>query len=328
MAGGKGSQFKMLIMQAGPIPPSGGPLRDRYLARHGREALDVSAKEYAKALASLGELAARIPSPPETLVEKDEDIRRAIQREKRSEWVDLTAEIDQETLEAIEPHITKAVASAIEALNYLEDHELMEDAHAAIHRTAFLKRGLLGCPILLRDDQYWSECPINLSHLRIGVSAGMTSDFECSICGELVEDCDHQMKEFYPKASARDGEGRCNLCDSKECEHPEGETFLVQAHASARNIKAGEVSFVARPRYPLARIYGKAKDLGVLGDDHRIRHAAAHGELQCDADLGPCNGFNEMKNWDLSNASLSGTSNDDDDDDDKKIDQDITDSVA
>ena len=312
MAEGKGGQFRMLIMQAGPIPPSGGPLRDRYLDHHGRVALDVSAEEYAEAVALLGELAGRMPTLPKSLVEKDEDVRRAIQREKRGEWIELTAEVDQATVDAIEPHITKAVASAIEALNYLEDHELMEDAHTAIHRTAFLKRGLFGCPIVLRGDEYWSECPVNLSHLRIGVSAGMVSDFECPICGELAEDCDHQMSEFYPKVAARDGEGKCNLCDSEECEHPEGETFLVEARARARNIKTGEVSFVARPRYPLARIYGESKDMGMLRDDRRIRYAAAHGDLQCDADLGPCKGFNEMKNWDLNNVSLSGTSNDDD----------------
>lgn len=312
MAEGKGRQLRMLIMEAGPIPPSGGPLRDRYLDHHGRAALSVSAKEYADAVALLGELAGRMPTLPATLVETDEDARRVIQREKRGEWIGLAGEIDQATLDAIEPHITKAVASAIEALNFLEDHELMEDAHTAIHRTAFLKRGLFGCPIVLRDDEYWSECPINLSHLRMGVSAGMVSDFECSICSELVEECDHQMSQFYPKVAARDDEGMCNLCESEKCEHREGETFLVQAHATARNISTGEISFVARPRYPLARVYGESRDMGALRDDRRIRYAAEHGDLQCDADLGPCKGFNEMKNWDVSNVSLSGPSSDDD----------------
>lgn len=312
MAEAKGRQFKMLVIQPGPVPPSGGPLRDSYLDHHGRAALDVSAKEYEEAVALLGDCARRMPTLPEVLVEKDEGVRRAIQREKRGEWLRLSAEVDQATVDAIEPHIRKAVASAIEALNYLEDHELMEEAHSAIHRTAFLKRGLLGCPIVLRDeDEYWSECPINLSHLRIGVSAGMVSEFECSICGELAEDCDHQMGEFYPKIAARDGEANCNICGAGECVHPEGETFLVPAHARARNINAEEVSFVARPRYPLARIYGESMDLGVRHDDPRIRYAAAHGELHCDADLGPCKGFNEMKYWDLNDFSTAGISNDD-----------------
>ena len=308
MAAGKGPHVEMLIMQAGPIPPSGGPLRDRYLDHHGRAALAVSAKEYAEAVALLGVLAGRIPALPEPLVEEDEDVRSAIQLEKRGEWIELASEVDQATAEAVEPHITKAVVSAIEALNYLEDHELMEDAHVAIHRTAFLKRGLFGCPIVLRDeDVYWSECPINLSHLRVGVSAGLVSDFECSICGELVEDCDHQMNEYYPKVVTRNGDGKCNLCDSEACEHPEGETILARAYSTARNIRTGEVSFVARPRYPLARIYGEAVDMGAFRDDASMRSAAMHGILQCDADLGPCKGFNDIRDWDLNDATLSGT---------------------
>lgn len=311
MAEDKGGKFKILIMQAGPIPPSGGPLRDRYLEHHGRAALDVSSKEYTKSVSLLGKLAGRIPTLPETLVEKDEDVRRTIQREKREEWIVFSANVDQTTLDAIEPHLSNAVASAIEALNYLEDHELMEDAHSAIHRAAFLKRGLFGCPIILRDDdEYWSECPINLSHLRMGVSAGLVSEFECSICGELVEDCDHQMNKFYPMVTTRGNDGKCNFCKAEHCEHPDGESFLTQAYASARNIKPIEVSFVARPRYPLARIYGESKDLGALGEDSRIRYAAAHGDLHCDADLGPCKGFNDMKNWDLNNISMSQTTGD------------------
>lgn len=311
MAADKGGKFKMLIMQAGPIPPSGGPLRDRYLEHNGRAALDASSEEYAEAVMLLGKLAGLIPTLPETLVEHDEEVRRTIQREKRGEWNVFSAKVDQATLDAIEPRLSRAVASAMEALNYLEDHELMEDAHSAIHRAAFLKRGLFGCPIVLRDDdEYWSECPINISHLRLGISAGLVSEFECSICRELVEDCDHQMGEFYPMVTARGNDGKCYLCNTEQCEHPDGETFLIQAYASARNVKAAEVSFVARPRYPLARIYGESKDLGVLGDDSRIRYAAAHGDLQCDADLGPCKGFNDMKNWDLHNVSLPRTSDD------------------
>lgn len=195
--------------------------------------------------------------------------------------------------------------AAMDALNYLEDHELREEAHAAIHRSAFVNRGLFGCPVVLRDDEYWTDCPINISHLRVGVSAGLVSDFECSVCGELVEDCDHQMGHPYPKVAELTAEGKCTLCDSVDCEHPEGKIFLAQAHASARNIQAAEVSLVARPRYPLARIVEELKDMGPLHKDSRVVHAAKHGDLNCDADLGPCEGFNEVKDWDINDASRS-----------------------
>jgi hypothetical protein len=43
----------------------------------------------------------------------------------------------------------------------------------------------------------------------------------------------------------------------------------------------------------------ETKDLGRIGDDSRVRKAAEDGDLNCDADLGPCKGFNEMKDWNL-----------------------------
>jgi hypothetical protein len=312
MAGNRGGQFKMVVMQPGPIPPSGGPLRERYLDTHGRESLRVAADEYAEVLAILGEHVGSMPALPIPLVEADESVRRAVQREKRAEWIEFQTQIGSATLDAIESHVKKSVSAAMNALNFLEDHELMENAHDAVHRAAFVKRGLFGCPIVLRDDEFWSDCPINLSHLRVGVSAGLVSDFECFICGELVEDCDHQMGQFYPKVAARSVDGKCSLCGAVDCEHPVGETFLVQAYANARNIRAGELSFVARPRYPLARVVQESKDLGDMGDDPRVRHAAQHGDLNCDADLGPCKGFNEMKSWDLTNVSRSKDKNEDD----------------
>lgn len=310
MADPRGGRFKLTIMQAGPIPPSGGPLRVKYLDHHGRAALHVAASEYAKAVALL---AARGPSMPAldfALVESNGDVRHAIRRDKRAQWIRFRADMNRSTLEALEPHIKRSVKAAVDALNYLEDHELREEAHAAIHRAAFVNRGLFGCPIVLHDNEYWTGCPINISHLRIGVSAGIVSDLECSICGEWVEDCDHQMGQLYPKAAGHTAEDRCTLCDSVDCEHLEGEIFFVQARASVRNIKAGEISFVARPRYPLARIVEVSKDMGSMHDDPRVIHAARRGDLNCDADLGPCKGFNEMKDWDVDDVSPSGVEGD------------------
>ncbi|UJH70443.1 hypothetical protein [Ornithinimicrobium sp. INDO-MA30-4] len=97
------------------------------------------------------------------------------------------------------------------------------------------------------------------------------SDFGCSVCGQLVEDCDHQMGEFYSKQIHRDDEGACSLCGAINCEHTEGETHSVEAYAEARNVKAREVSFVARPRYPQARIVEMEQEMGLAGQDPRFR---------------------------------------------------------
>lgn len=299
----RGHQFKMMVIQAGPIPPSGGPLRESYLEYHGRESLCAANDEYAKVVTLLGANVTPMPALDFSLVEHDDQVRNAIQVEKRSRWADFRRRMDQSTLDAVEPKIEKSVKSAVDALNYLEDHDLRDEAHAAIHRAAFVRRGLFGCPILLRDDEYWTACPINISHLRIGVSAGLVSNFECSVCGDLVEECAHIMGKLYPKAVGRSIAGACNICEAFVCEHINGETLLVRAHASARSIKTEEVSIVARPRYPLARIVEQSMEMGELHDDPLVKQAAERGHLNCDVDLGPCSGFTDMRDWDIANVS-------------------------
>lgn len=293
----------MTIMQWGPIPPSGGPLRERYLDQHGREALEIADSAYAETIRLLDSRITLMPALDFELVEPDDRRRRAIQREKGAQWHKFRAQTDQATLDAVEPHIKQSIKASMNALNYLEDHPLREEAHAAIHRAAFVNRGLFGCPITLRDDEYWTDCPINISHLRMGVSAGLVSDFECSVCGELVENCDHQAGQTYPKVAELSTGGTCTICNSVECEHRQGETYLVRAFGNARNARASEVSFVARPRYPLARITDQSWDMEDMHDDPIVKRAAERGELNCDGDLGPCKGLNEMRDWNLRDGS-------------------------
>lgn len=296
--------YKILILQWGPIPPSSGPKRERYLDHHGRTSLQIAADRYDEAMRLLGGSVASMPTIDFDLVEQDDNARRAIQRQKRAEWLEYQSTIAPDTLNAIEPLIRKSVSAAMDALNYLEDHPLRESAHAAIHRAAFVKRGLFGCLITYGEEEdYWTDCPINISHLRMGVSAGLVSDFECSICGMLVEECDHETGKYYSKVAGRDAKGKCSICDEMECDHQVGEMIMVAAWANARNAKTHEVSMVARPRYPLARVVEKSYELGTVGEDPRVRNAAKQGVLNCDGDLGPCMGFNEMTDWDVTSVS-------------------------
>ncbi|MGN7860062.1 hypothetical protein ACTJI8_05745 [Microbacterium sp. 22303] len=170
------------------------------------------------------------------LVETDERVRRAIQVKKRHEWAEFTLSVDDALLEIVEPHARKAVASAIAALNFLEDHELREDAHAAIHKASFVLRGLFGCPIVVRDNAYWTACPVNVSHLRMGASIGMVAEFACSICARMVEDCDHVMGEQYRQFATR-LDGRCSVCEAPECEHVVGSSYVVVAQARAHECR-------------------------------------------------------------------------------------------
>lgn len=311
MAGDKGRRFRTVLMQWGPIPPSGGPRREHYLDINGREALRTAEESYAAALVALGKHADVMPALCKPLVTEDDALRREVQRTKRSEWFDFSATIDQQTLDVVEPLIRCSESAAVAALNYLEDHELAEDAHTAIHRAAFMRRGLYGCPIVLRDDdEYWTDCSIDISHLRAGMSAGLISDFECSICGTMVEDCDHSSGEVYEKAASREDDGKCSICEAIECEHEVGKVYPTVAYAKARNMTLEEGSLVARPRYPQARMVAKSIDLGSLADNPRVRHAAQNNALNCDGCLGPCRGFNDMLTWRERRGSVMETEDD------------------
>lgn len=298
MADSPGS-FRGRILTWGPVPPSGGPFRLRYLEANGREALRVADAEYAAAMRILGDHRPFMPVLHTPHIELDEGVRRQIQRRKRSEWIEFASTIPESVLTEVEPHIRLSESSAVDALNYLEDHELAETSHTAIHRAAFVRRGLFGCPIVLRDDSFWTACAVNMSHLRLGISAGFVSDWECSICGRLVEDCDHIMGVSYEKVANQDSSGLCTICEEDKCEHDVGSVYLVRAFANARNAVLHEGSLVSRPRYPLARIIERTTDLGPLGDEPLVRRVAQHGELNCDGCLGPCKGFNEMSRWNL-----------------------------
>jgi hypothetical protein len=228
------------------------------------------------------------------LVEDDDDARLAIQRLKRTEWDEFASTLGSSLLGEIEPRIRRSERLAVAALNYLEDHELAETAHQAIHRAAFVRRGLFGCPIIFRDNDFWTDCSIRMSHIRIGMSAGLTSDFECSICGRLLEDCDHTMGETYEKVADRDGDGTCTVCTSMDCSHVVGLPYSTVAYGNARDVVSHEVSMVARPRYPQARFTELSMDFTTSGDLAFFRWGAEHGYLHCDGCLGPCKGLKEM----------------------------------
>lgn len=307
----RGRHFKVSIMEAGPIPPSGGPLRERYLDLNGRRSLDDANEAYAEVIAILGPRAREMPSLYRPLESPDETLRRQVQRQKRGEWLEFASTLEQATLDAIEPQVRRSEAASVSALNYLEDHVLAETAHEAIHRAAFLRRGLFGCPIVFRaDGEFWTDCSINMSHLRGGMSAELVSEFECSICGRLVEDCDHFPSEVYDKIAKKDAIGRCVICEAVECDHQPGTTYPVVARAMARNMAAEGIAMVARPRYPQARMVEQSVDLGTDGEDEQIRELSRQGHLHCDVCLGPCKGFNDMRTWEERRGSVVETRDD------------------
>lgn len=287
-------RFRSTVLSYGPIPPAAGPSRLHFLEANGRAALQSADCEFTTALEILGASADAMPSMREPLTEDDHMVRIRIQQEKRAEWDHYVGGLDQSVLAAVESHVRASLAAAVSALNFLEDHELAETAHRAIHRAAFVRRGLFGCPITLEDDDLWTDCPMRMSHWRLGMSVGMTANYICSICERPVEDCDeHAMGDAYEKVATETDDGVCSVCGVAECDHVVGTAYPAIAQGMGRSADVHEVSMVPRPRYPQARITARTLNHLDLDENPQLRWAAANGQLHCDHCLGPCNGFSE-----------------------------------
>lgn len=285
-----GGRFECLLIPYGVIPPDAGPVRDRYLEVSGLEQLEIADEEYASALQLLGSHAESMPMLLDPLKRVSLSEKRRQQVHNRVGWTLFKSRLAGAVLSSIEAHVRISESAAVSALNYLEDHALEPTAHLAIHRAAFMRSGLFGCPIFPKDGGLWSDCSVDISHIRLGMSAGMSTEFRCSVCGEMLEDCDHWMGELYPQTAERTPSGSCSLCFEKVCQHEPGSSYEVTAQAVSTKMVLHEGSLVRRPHFPLARITAVQIDLALDPNDPLYPHGQAGG-LHCDTCLGPCSGY-------------------------------------
>jgi len=173
-----------------------------------------------------------------------------------------------------EQHLLDARAALATAMNHAEgaDDALFAKTHQALDETGRLMRTHFPrrCRIPFRDGAYFRECPVELGHLRVGMS--IEADVErvrCSVCdGDLLDEdgCPHI-------------EGR--TCDGVEC-------FGIVESA---DIKA--VALVGRPDFPDARFTSIGYDVDYL-TRQAGREFTPGTSLLCNECLSPCTGLNEF----------------------------------
>lgn len=241
--------FRLRLIEAGLVPPAGGPARTGYLLHHGEGALAEARALEASNLSRLG-LTAELPHAVVTGDMMADLVAAALMREQ---WDELRSNLSLEDLQAVKPDVMKAADLATQALNFLEDLPLAPDAHDLIHSTALLRGGLYGCPLWVENDEVWTDCPVRISHLRVGVSLEMSTVWHCSICDLRFDLCEHDPDALYEVEAQRTA-GSCTVCFGRDCEHEEGARYLVRPIPVADSISGGAVAWVARPRYPQARI--------------------------------------------------------------------------
>ncbi|MFJ9652881.1 MULTISPECIES: hypothetical protein [Streptomyces griseus group] len=80
------------------------------------------------------------------------------------------------------------------------DPRLFEAAHELVDEvgTLLLRHYSESCTFPYRDGTYYRECPVDIAHLRGGLSPEIrVLESECSICSLDPDDCDHLPGEMY-----------------------------------------------------------------------------------------------------------------------------------
>lgn len=270
-------------MSVGWVAPESGPFRDEYLRTNGKAFLAGAQA----AIAVVADVLDGFKLPVVQLT-GDEDTDREHLEAVVRRWLEVREKfagvIEQELREPIEA----AVGNAVDALNFLEDTELLERAHDLVHQAAWLRFGFLGCKLRVQDGAVQSDCPVRLAHRRWGFSPELKTKWACSICNERFDSCPHIPDEEYEVVIDRSG-NTCSACQ-EVCVHKDGERIVVPARRVATHVEAIAIAMVARPRDPRARIASLSISVPTGSE---LFEQCENGTALCTECILPCTGFIE-----------------------------------
>jgi hypothetical protein len=176
----------------------------------------------------------------------------------------LAAQMGEKSQELHE-ELRNALRVLRSAVDWLEGTMHFDTAHLALDWAGELARTEYaeGCALEYENGSYFVVCPVALAHNRIGMSPGMlVREAECSICGRDPDLCEHIKGRVY-----------------------DGETCV----RIVKQVDLLEVSFVARPAQPDARIMRVSVPRAELAE--RFGQGFQPGvQINCDRCLSPCDG--------------------------------------
>jgi hypothetical protein len=141
------------------------------------------------------------------------------------------------------------------ALDWAEDTNKEDDAHAQLDKAGTFIRKTFGCNFLFEEGTYFQTCPVALGHNRIGFSIGATATRICSLCGEDLSECEHLKGNAYFVPGGYEDLGHCRVClSTTKCDHLPDKIYRASVCAKLIEIELHEVSLVNRPAHPEARI--------------------------------------------------------------------------
>jgi hypothetical protein len=187
-----------------------------------------------------------------------------------------------------------ALGVAASALNWLEETEFEEIAHAELDELGrqTRERFRLGCRLDFTAGRYEHHCPVAIAHKRLGFSISFIAKRkECSICGGDFSECDHLPGRQYAVVATDSEDGHCSICGRMPCpRHIVGETYEASAGAIIREAEIDEISLVGRPAQPDARLIALPIDtndlMDALGPGFKVGM-----RVDCSRCLLPCHGL-------------------------------------
>jgi hypothetical protein len=150
------------------------------------------------------------------------------------------------------------------AMNFTEGWPEFDVAHFRLDEAGHWVRESFGCHLDYVEGTYRLNCPVTLSHYRVGLSPGMSNvERLCYVCGLDTRLCRHVVGRTYD-APMMMVSGLCNVCHLESCSHTPGAIYPVECWRVIVSLRADEFSFVPRPAQPMARVAEVEFDMDVL----------------------------------------------------------------
>lgn len=195
---------------------------------------------------------------------------------------------------AAEGKAREALSAYASALNWAEDTGLEDTIHQEMDRAATWVRQTFGCTVAREGKEYFQRCPVALAHTRVGLSVGGYARKRCSLCGDDLSECPHLPGVAYLVPGGPDDLGWCRVCLREQgCEHTSDQTYRAGLVSTIVEMTLEEVSIVAKPAQPDARL----TSISISADD--LRRAlgdrfVAGMEVSCDRCLNACIGLHRI----------------------------------
>jgi hypothetical protein len=232
----------------------------------------------------------------------DDDLHKAALDEQISRRRAAAQSLLRDAREAVEGHADAqppdhaekdarvALALFARSLDWAEDTEEEDKAHRLMDQAGTWVRETFGCQLTRSGTKYSQTCPVALAHNRIGMSIGGTAKRLCSLCAEDLSECEYIPGTAYLVPGGASSLGWCRVCLQEACEHAPDQTYRVSVAGIIKEMDLVEVSLVAKPAQPEARIMEisipVAELVEELGDEF-----VPGDEVTCDACLLVCSGL-------------------------------------